>query len=210
MSDLSVSRIAEEALALVDEKGADAFSLRAVAQRLGVTPMALYHHVSGKEHLAELVVDAAIGPLSEEQMTGDWREDLWRMAQLTRQHNSKHPEVTQLRRNLKVWTDNMLKVSQVWHGVWRKSDLPADLAAKAASASSLSIFGLLNDQALVRGQQITKKLGSTITKETSALFADDEALDDLFEFTVRAIIHGAYERAKALAVARKTPANIEQ
>lgn len=205
MSDLSVSRIASEALALVDEKGADAFSLRAVAQRLGVTPMALYHHVSGKAELAELVVDAAIGPLPDDLMTGDWKEDLWAMAQLSRFHLNKHPEVTQLRRNLKVWTNNMLKVSQAWHAIWRQSDLPTELAALAASSSSLAIYGLLNDQALTRGQQIARQLGTVISKETSSVFKDDEALDALFEFTARAMIDGAYARAKNMmgAVAQK-------
>ena len=60
MADLSAERIANAALELVDSEGVNAFTLRGVARRLNVTPMALYHHVADKEELAALVVDAVV------------------------------------------------------------------------------------------------------------------------------------------------------
>ncbi|WP_171984933.1 TetR/AcrR family transcriptional regulator [Janthinobacterium sp. LM6] len=47
---LDSAGILQAALALLEEKG-EAFSMRALAQRLGVDAMALYHYYAGKEEL---------------------------------------------------------------------------------------------------------------------------------------------------------------
>lgn len=49
--------LASEALSLVDEAGLQGFSMRTLAQRLGVSPMALYNHVANRDELLGLVVD---------------------------------------------------------------------------------------------------------------------------------------------------------
>jgi AcrR family transcriptional regulator len=51
--------ILDAALGLADEKGLDAVSMRAVAQRAGLTAMALYPHVGSKSEL----LDAMVGRL---------------------------------------------------------------------------------------------------------------------------------------------------
>src|SRR5260370_21795275 len=51
--------ILDAAVALADERGLDAVSMRAVAERVGVTPMALYPHVGSKAEL----LDGMIGEL---------------------------------------------------------------------------------------------------------------------------------------------------
>jgi len=55
--------ILDAALALADERGLDAVSMRAVASRIGVTPMALYPHVGNKEALLDGLVDRLIGDM---------------------------------------------------------------------------------------------------------------------------------------------------
>lgn len=46
-----------------NENGYDATSMGALAQRLGVTKSAIYHHVSSKEELLELALERALGAL---------------------------------------------------------------------------------------------------------------------------------------------------
>ena len=46
---------------LADEQGLAALSMRALAGRLGVEAMSLYHHVAGKEALLDAMVDAVFG-----------------------------------------------------------------------------------------------------------------------------------------------------
>lgn len=45
------------ALALVDEEGLEGLTIRRLAQRLGVTPMALYWHFKNKDELQQALVD---------------------------------------------------------------------------------------------------------------------------------------------------------
>ena len=49
--------ILDQALALVDEHGLGAMSMRAVAERVGLTSMALYPYVGGKDALLDGLVD---------------------------------------------------------------------------------------------------------------------------------------------------------
>lgn len=58
---LSRSEIIAAAVSLTAADGLDTISMRTVATELGVTPMALYHHVGDKEDLVSLVADAVVG-----------------------------------------------------------------------------------------------------------------------------------------------------
>jgi TetR/AcrR family tetracycline transcriptional repressor len=49
--------VIDGALALVDEEGLDGLTIRRLAQRLGVTPMALYWHFKNKDELQHALVD---------------------------------------------------------------------------------------------------------------------------------------------------------
>lgn len=54
---LTPDSVIEAAVGLADDKGLDAVSMRAVAELLGVVPMALYKHVADKEALLDGMVD---------------------------------------------------------------------------------------------------------------------------------------------------------
>ena len=73
---LSRAGVVAEAIALADEQGLAALSMRALAGRLGVEAMSLYHHVTGKEALLDAMVDAVFGELHLPVVGGDWRAQL--------------------------------------------------------------------------------------------------------------------------------------
>lgn len=54
--------VAVAALTLVEERGLEDLSIRALAAHLGVSPMHLYRFFRDKEDLLDLVTDAALGP----------------------------------------------------------------------------------------------------------------------------------------------------
>jgi len=58
---LPLDRILAAALELVDERGADALSMRSLAQRLGSGTATLYRHFASRSELVALVVDRMIG-----------------------------------------------------------------------------------------------------------------------------------------------------
>jgi AcrR family transcriptional regulator len=55
---LSVDAVVEAAIALADAAGLEAVTMRAVAERLGVSAMTLYTYVPGKAELLDLMLDA--------------------------------------------------------------------------------------------------------------------------------------------------------
>jgi AcrR family transcriptional regulator len=55
---LSVDAVVAAAIALADSDGLEAVTMRAVAERLGVSPMTLYTYVPGKAELLDLMLDA--------------------------------------------------------------------------------------------------------------------------------------------------------
>ena len=71
---LSLGRIVEAAVRVADTEGLDAVSMGRVAAELGTAPMSLYRHVSAKEELLTLMVDAAWGPAPARPEPGEgWR-----------------------------------------------------------------------------------------------------------------------------------------
>jgi AcrR family transcriptional regulator len=88
--------ILDAALELADDKGLDAVSMRAIAERTGVTPMALYPHVGSKAALLDGMLGRVIGQiLADEGSTLDsvldWRERLRLLLRGARQLAHRHP-----------------------------------------------------------------------------------------------------------------------
>ena len=106
MAELTRERIARAALDVADAQGATGFTMRAVADCLGVTPMALYHYVDDKAGLVALLVDAALSDRPLPSPTGSWQEDLWGVAQWMRDTTLAHPAVARLRKDYSVWTSS--------------------------------------------------------------------------------------------------------
>jgi len=82
--------ILDAALALADEKGLDAVSMRAVAERTGVTPMALYPYVGSKAALLDGMVGRLLDELVPEDTGPDWRR-LRALAHSARALVHRHP-----------------------------------------------------------------------------------------------------------------------
>jgi len=58
MSETTAQRIAQAALELLEAEGPDAVSMRRVADVVGITPMAIYHHFPNREALLNSITDA--------------------------------------------------------------------------------------------------------------------------------------------------------
>jgi len=68
------------ALELLDEKGLDALSTRAVADRLGVRMNTVLWHVKTKVRMLELMADAVIGEASLDGLPASWDERVRELA----------------------------------------------------------------------------------------------------------------------------------
>lgn len=63
--------VVRAAVVLADADGLDNLSMRRLAQRLGVTPMAIYYHVPSKDALIDLVVDESLRVVPTADPDGD-------------------------------------------------------------------------------------------------------------------------------------------
>lgn len=77
-SGLSARAIVDAAVALADEAGLEAVSMRRIAEKLGVGTMSLYAHIPGKADLVSLMVDAVLGELYADAGTPAGSADHWR------------------------------------------------------------------------------------------------------------------------------------
>lgn len=76
-SPLSEERIVAAARHLMETSGMESVTMRRVASALGVTAMALYHHVADKQALVALVADHLIGAAPDPgPQAGPWHERL--------------------------------------------------------------------------------------------------------------------------------------
>jgi TetR/AcrR family transcriptional regulator, tetracycline repressor protein len=91
---LTREEIIKEALALLEQEGPGALSMRRLADRVGVTPNALYTHVRGKADLIDGLIDQVYAGLTLElDRSDDWTQQLATLSQAIRAHLLAHPAV---------------------------------------------------------------------------------------------------------------------
>lgn len=86
--------VLQAALDLADERGLTAVSMRAVADRVGVTPMALYPHIGSKAALLDGIVDLMLAeylPRTQALADQPWDEQLRGLGYGIRELANRHP-----------------------------------------------------------------------------------------------------------------------
>lgn len=69
---LTRDRIVRAAVAIVDESGPDALTMRGLAAAIGAPPMSLYRHVSSRDDVLEAVVTELLRSVPGVDTTADW------------------------------------------------------------------------------------------------------------------------------------------
>lgn len=93
---LTRDMIFKVALEIVDSEGADALSMRRLAQRLRRDPMALYRHAANKAALLDGLTELVLGQLAVEPSDAPWPDRLRGIARQFRQLALAHPHVVPL------------------------------------------------------------------------------------------------------------------
>ncbi|HEX7133092.1 MAG TPA: TetR/AcrR family transcriptional regulator [Iamia sp.] len=88
---LTPERIDAAALALVDEGGMAALSMRKLGAALGVDPMAIYHHVPSKQELFHRLVRHVFAAMPAPDPTGAWDDRVRAWAHAYRMVVAAHP-----------------------------------------------------------------------------------------------------------------------
>lgn len=97
---LTHAQLASSALAVVDRDGLAGLSMRAVAQELGMSTMALYRYVADREELERLVVEFVLADVDTEPPppsgAAAWDERIEVLVRRLRDVMSAHPAVVPL------------------------------------------------------------------------------------------------------------------
>jgi AcrR family transcriptional regulator len=208
MASLDPKRIAVATLALVDDRGPDALTIRAVADALGVAPMSIYYHVENKSALVALLVELALSERPLPIPSGnDWREDLWEMSVWMREGSKVHPAVTQLLQRYNVWTPSMLALGEHWITLWQRAGFDFETATRAARASGAAIIGYINHEVTMTryGTPDDSMLGwSPHVRSAIAMPVDPS---DGFELVARSVIEGISNFLSSSPGERSQPSN---
>jgi TetR/AcrR family transcriptional regulator, tetracycline repressor protein len=96
-STLTLERIVDAALDLIDRAGLDGLSMRKLGAALGVEAMALYHHVGSKERLLRAVAERLDREIADTlEKPSDWPAALRQMARAYRAVARRHPTAVPL------------------------------------------------------------------------------------------------------------------
>lgn len=192
--DLDSKRIAEAAIAVIDDVGYEGFTMRSVANALGVTPMALYHHVKDKAGLAGLIVDVIMREVALPPTSGDWRNDLWETSNWIRQISLSHPNARYMRGEFQIATAGVLHIADRWLSLWQQSGLPYEKAVTAARSSRTAVTGYVMEEITLQEMIPPDEAALGMLPNARVMFEKSENKDEEFELAARAIIDGIYQQ----------------
>jgi AcrR family transcriptional regulator len=197
---LSRDAIVDAALALLEAEGADALTVRRLAEELGTGSATLYWHIGSKEELGELVYDRVMGELElPEPDPVRWQEQLKDLARQVYRVMLRHNDLVRFSIGRVPVGPNMLRVMEWSLELFRQVGIPEQPAAYFGD-----IFGRYLDASVLevtsRGggpelEQVGEYFASlprdrfpNLTAMTGALFTGDD--DDRFEFGLDLLVRG--------------------
>jgi AcrR family transcriptional regulator len=142
---LSRKRILAGALNLLDREGLDAFSMRRLAEELGVGTMTIYGYFRNKDELLDAVVDAGAEAIaqavSEEDGGGSWKARLRDLMLRIRQRHIEHPAIVELRYKRPLLSPGALSVTEVAMRILRDAGFGKREAAEVYRVLFIYTFG---------------------------------------------------------------------
>jgi AcrR family transcriptional regulator len=134
-------------LDLADEHGLDAVTMQAVAERVGVTPMALYRQVADKADLLDGLVELLLTEFPAPSSDLRWDERLSAMATGMRRTAHRHPAVFPLLLQRPAATPGSRRVREAIYASLAQAGVPHDRIASIERLISTAILGFLASEA---------------------------------------------------------------
>lgn len=194
---LTREAITATAMSIADSDGLSAVSMRAVARRLGVEAMSLYHHVPNKEGILDAMVDAVFVEFHAPEPGADWAHEMRRRSLSAREAIKRHPWAIGLmdsRRNAGFET---LRHHDAVIGCFREAGFSLVLTGHAFAVLDAHLYGFL-----VQELSIPFDPGQDLAELGQAMMAALPAgeLPYLREFTVEHALQPGYDFADEFEV----------
>jgi AcrR family transcriptional regulator len=134
-------------LQLADEQGLAAVTMQSVADRLGVTPMALYRHVANKADLLDGVVESILLEVPLPDPSDDWATRLMALSDGTRTAARRHPEIFPLLLQRAAATPGARRTRNVVYEALREAGLGEDDVVQLERLLATAVLGFAASEA---------------------------------------------------------------
>lgn len=125
---LTIERIVEEAVQIVDDEGLEALTVRRLAARFDTGSATLYRHVASRDELLVLIVDHVLGEVDTSGGPADPRERVEALAQGLRDVLLRHPNLVPALPAAPLQGPNAVRGSELSLASFLEAGFPADLA----------------------------------------------------------------------------------
>jgi AcrR family transcriptional regulator len=157
-----------QALDLLQAEGFDGFTMRRLAERLGIKAASLYNHVSDKTELLALMADAMCGEMREADRSKPWREQLEAMAVEVRRVLMAHRDGARVLAATPPAGPNRLRlIEQVLHTLTSAGLTPAKVV-DASFVFNSYVVGFVLDETL--GQPPDEAVAERVREEARHWF----------------------------------------
>jgi AcrR family transcriptional regulator len=144
---LTRERLLAGAVTVADAGGLDALTIRSLADELGVTPMAIYHHVANKEEILGGMIDAVFAEIALPPAEVDWRSAIRVRAVSARDVLRRHPWAIGLMDSRRSPGPSTLRHHEAVIGTFRRAGFPIEAVGHAYSLLDSYTYGFAVQEA---------------------------------------------------------------
>lgn len=193
---LSRDRVIAAGVALADESGIGALSMRKLGERLGVEAMSLYKHVGNKDDLLDGMVDGVFDEFELPADQPDWRAVMRHRAVSVRAALQRHPWAVPLMQSRSNPGPQTLSHLDAVIGLLRDAGFSVVLTAHALSVVDAYVYGFaMQERALPFD---TEERSTELIEQILAAMPADR-WPHLVEFSREHVLKPGYDYGKEFA-----------
>ena len=193
---LSREAVLTAALAIIDEGGLEACTMRAVAAELGVEAMSLYWHIPNKEALLDGVIERVLMEVDQDRRElDDWRERLRDYARIFRRVILRHRNALPLLASrplgayIAAWRMTEEGIESL-----ERAGFDRKTAIRAARTVSRYVIGFTMAERIPEPAVPPPTVSPALDELLVAVATDDN--EELFDFGLETLIEGLEARLR--------------
>jgi len=140
-TDVRRVQILDAALELVEEVGIDRLSMRSIAVRVTLSPMALYRHFGSREELLDALVGRVLSGVAVGDPSSEWSEQLRALGRSLLSVAVAHPASFNLVLTRPYRAPEAIRVMQATERLLQQAGVPADDRPRMERFVSTALIG---------------------------------------------------------------------
>lgn len=187
---LTAERVIDGAVRVADRIGADALTIRKIAEEIDVKPMTIYHHVPNKEAIIDGMVDQVFAEIDLPPTDTDWRSAILVRCRSMRAVLARHRWAAPLMENRTSPGPATLTHHDAVIGCFRRAGFSFDLTGHAYAIVDAFLYGFALQEATLPatgGEEMAEVAGEMAERMPADLYPH------LTEFTHEYVLRPGYD-----------------